>query len=173
MRRHTVMTTVAVLALVAAAAVPAAARETGTRGSAFARILPHYEAIHQALASDTLEGVAEHARAIRRIAARTAKAFSPQRAGVAADRGQECRSLLPDVERAADRLAKARTLEAAREAFGDLSRPLVRYREMATGERPYVVYCPMAKKPWLQESRQIANPYFGSKMPKCGQIVSE
>ena len=91
---------------------------------------------------------------------------------MAADKGAQCRTLLPEVERAADRLAKARSLDAAREAFGELSRPMVRYREMATGERPLVVYCPMAKKPWLQESEEIANPYFGSKMPRCGQIVS-
>jgi hypothetical protein len=50
---------------------------------------------------------------------------------------------------------------------------MVRWREMATGERPRVAYCPMAKKPWLQDSEEIANPYYGSKMLRCGEIVSK
>jgi hypothetical protein len=31
----------------------------------------------------------------------------------------------------------------------------------------------MAKKPWLQDSEEITNPYYGSKMLRCGDIVSD
>jgi len=161
------------LVFVAALAAPAAAGSGATSPkTAFAAALPHYEAIHRALAGDTLDGVAGHARAIREVARKTAAEFSPAGAGVPAAKAQECRALLPDVERAADRLAGAKSLDEARKAFGQLSQPMVRYREMTTGERPYVVFCPMAKKPWLQESKKIANPYLGSKMLQCGKIVS-
>jgi len=74
---------------------------------------------------------------------------------------------------AALRRAGAHDLAATRTAFGELSKPMVRYREMVSGDRPMVVYCPMAKKPWLQPKGEIGNPYFGQSMATCGTIVSK
>ena len=172
MRKTT--TIVGFLGLSAVLTLPLAALEGAEAGgTVFAQIMFHYEAIHESLASDTIEGVAEHARQIQMIAQETASSFSVDAAGVAAGNSQECLSLLSGVERSAKTLASARTLEAAREAFAEISRPLVRYREMVSGERPNVVFCSMAKKPWLQDSEEIANPYYGSKMLRCGDIVSD
>ena len=166
----TIITTV--LATIVAA--PATARDqAGSGETAFDAIVARYEAIYRALASDTVDGVAENALAIQTAAETAAKDFSAQKAGVATAEADACRSLLPEVARAAAKLAAAKDLGAAREAFGELSRPMVRWREMATGERPKVAYCPMAKKPWLQDSEEIANPYYGSKMLRCGSIVSK
>jgi len=154
-------------------AVPATALDqAGSGKTAFDEIVARYEAIHSALASDTLDGVAENARAIQSVAEAAAGDFSARKAGVATAEADACRDLLPEVARAAARLAAAKDLRAVREAFGELSRPMVRWREMAAGERPKVAYCPMAKKPWLQDSEEIANPYYGSKMLRCGEIVS-
>lgn len=61
----------------------------------------------------------------------------------------------------------------ARAAMGELSKPLVRFREMATGEKPVVVYCSMEKKSWLQPEGEIGDPYLGQKMATCGQVVSK
>ena len=33
-----------------------------------------------------------------------------------------------------------------------------------------VAFCPMVKKPWLQEGSALANPYYGSGMPTCGSF---
>ena len=166
----TIITTV----LAAIVAAPATADDhAGSDETAFAVIVARYEAIHGALASDTFDGVAENALAIQTAAEAAARDFSPQEAGVATANTDACRSLLPEVARAAAKLAAAKDLRAARETFGELSRPMVRWREMATGERPKVAYCPMAKKPWLQDSEEIANPYYGSKMLRCGEIVSK
>ncbi|MEO8886631.1 MAG: DUF3347 domain-containing protein [Mucilaginibacter sp.] len=33
----------------------------------------------------------------------------------------------------------------------------------------YKQYCPMKKKYWLSEASAIKNPYYGSKMPTCGE----
>ncbi len=37
----------------------------------------------------------------------------------------------------------------------------------------FVVHCPMVKADWLTETRQIANPYYGSAMLTCGEITGE
>ena len=165
---------VGLLGLTAALASPMAAHGAAeAEVTAFAEIMSRYEAIHESLAGDTIEGIAEQASEIQEIAQETFSSFSASAAGVAAGEAQECQSLLPEVERSAKTLASATTLEEAREAFSELSRPLVRYRAMVSGERPNVVICCMAKKPWLQDSKEIANPYYGSKMLRCGAIVSK
>lgn len=41
----------------------------------------------------------------------------------------------------------------------------------------FAIYCPMAFDGkgayWISENREIQNPYFGDKMPKCGEIKEE
>ncbi len=38
----------------------------------------------------------------------------------------------------------------------------------------YLEYCPMADdnkgEYWLSDKEEIANPYFGQQMPKCGEV---
>jgi Cu(I)/Ag(I) efflux system membrane fusion protein len=174
MTRNTIIRSVTLAILLASTAGVLLAHSSTSQGNtAFEAALEPYEAIHAALANDTLEGVAANARKIQRIAGQAAADFQATTAGVPADKASQCQALLPKVQDAAARLARATTLEEARQAFGELSRPMVQWREMSTStHKPNVVFCPMAKKPWLQESDQVANPYFGSKMLKCGNIVS-
>ena len=35
-----------------------------------------------------------------------------------------------------------------------------------------VLLAPMAKGSWLQEGTEIRNPYHGSEMLRCGQVVT-
>lgn len=35
----------------------------------------------------------------------------------------------------------------------------------------YYSYCPMKKAYWLTNSKEIKNPYYGAKMPACGNIT--
>lgn len=97
------------------------------------------------------------------------------------------KSSLKDVQSSAKQLAKAATeakndavanaatevaastdLEKARTAFGALSDEMINVRNSVTGERPGIAYCPMAKKSWLQTTKEaIANPYEPA-MKECG-----
>ena len=156
-----------------AAAAALAAPATAATPTGFAAVLPHYEAIHAALAGDSIKDIANHAKTIELAAGVLATEFDATKAGVEKDQAGECRKLLPEISKAAAKLAAATNLKTARSAFGELSRPMVRWREMATGDRPLVVYCPMAKESWLQASKNIANPYLGAKMLKCGKVVSK
>jgi len=141
--------------------------------SAFASMITHYDAIHGALAGDTTKGISNHAKEIREIADATSKNFNAMMAGVSEENAKALKDLLPEVGRAASKLESAKDLSSAREAFGELSQPLVRYRKMLTGEDTKVAYCPMVKKPWLQTAEKIENPYYGSSMLRCGSFVSE
>ncbi len=79
-----------------------------------------------------------------------------------------------DVSRAASDAAKAEDIEAIRAAFKRLSEEVSK-KEVPEGF--VVAFCPMADEgkgaPWVQKDGEIANPYFGSKMLRCGTIQSE
>ena len=34
----------------------------------------------------------------------------------------------------------------------------------------YIFHCPMTKGDWLQASEEMANPFYGFKMLKCGEL---
>jgi Protein of unknown function (DUF3347) len=48
---------------------------------------------------------------------------------------------------------------------------------VGTDQKLYEDFCPMANNNegalWISESKEIHNPYMGSKMPKCGKIQME
>ncbi len=144
----------------------------GEKATSFEQIMGHYEAIRGALLHDSTEGVAAHAKEIESIVLKAGAKFEPAAVGVTSST-QECMTLLNEIASSASKLAQAKNLANAREIFGELSKPMVRFREMASGDKPMVVYCSMAKKAWLQPEGQVGNPYFGQKMAKCGEVVSK
>lgn len=156
---------VTVLALVLAAGAAAAAGDT-----AFTVVFDHYEAIREALIGSSTAATADEARAIADEAASLAAGFSAERAGVAPGDAATVQELLPEVRERALKLAAAEDLDATRQAFADLTKPLSRWQKLVEGPRPVVVYCPMEKKAWLQPDGPIGNPYAPS-MLRCGEVV--
>lgn len=66
-------------------------------------------------------------------------------------------------------------LEEARKQFKDLSQSMINYfkelqEKFEGAEKIYVYYCPMAGASWLQEEEGTRNPYYGTKMLKCGSV---
>ena len=116
--------------------------------------LEHYFPIRTALAGDKTEGVKEHADAL-------------------------AKSKDEAVAKAATALAEAKDIAAARKAFGDVSKSLIATLEAAQKKGTavgtvHIFECPMAKPygKWLQADEKIGNPYYGSKMLKCGTKVA-
>jgi len=144
------------VALVAGLLASPAARAADT--GPFTEMAEHYEVIWRSLAGDTVDDVAEHARAIAEIAEE-------------ADHPAAGREIAPEIAQSAVALATAEDISAARQAFGDLTKPLVRYRKAVGAERLKVAYCPMANKAWLQPEGEIGNPYYGSEMLTCGSFI--
>lgn len=161
------------LAVSLAAALAATAAWSGGNATVYDKMLDHYEAVRRALLHDSTDGVADHAGAMQALAHDTEARFDAAEAGVEAEQKDDCLGLLPEIEKAAGRLAAAVSLKDAREAFGELTKPLVRYRKMAGDKDSEIVYCAMVKLAWLQPSGDIGNPYYGQAMPTCGQVVSE
>jgi hypothetical protein len=150
-------------------ASPAAAAKVDS----FDAVLDHYEAMRLALAGDSVKGVSEHARRLQQAAADLQKGLTAEAAGVPAAKLPEVEALLPELTKAAGTLAAAKGLGAARDAFYELSKPLVRWRQ-AAGEGPEVAFCPMLKRSWLQPAgEKLGNPYYGSEMLRCGSIASK
>jgi Cu(I)/Ag(I) efflux system membrane fusion protein len=77
------------------------------------------------------------------------------------------------IDTAAAQLASAGGLADAREKFGTLTDAVVAYMEgqrLAAPEGVRRAWCPMARKTWLQQGDTLANPYYGTSMPTCGEF---
>ncbi|MFZ1699758.1 MAG: DUF3347 domain-containing protein [Pyrinomonadaceae bacterium] len=63
-------------------------------------------------------------------------------------------------------------LEHQREHFMKLSNNMYAlvFGFKANKTEAYLQYCPMKKASWLSESKEIRNPYYGSKMLTCGSV---
>ncbi len=120
-----------------------------------------YEDVRSALARDDLSGARDHSREL-------AEALASADFGTPAHREAAAAAALE--------VAGATDAEAARVAFGDVSRPLV----AAVAEDPrlrdsmHLFTCPMAKGfgQWVQPDPGISNPYMGTAMPTCGSAAA-
>jgi hypothetical protein len=124
------------------------------------QLLEPYYSIQKSLASDSINGVSASAAQIADIS-RKAAATEPQ-----------AKAQLLTIADAATKF-KAADLKSARGGFGELSDRLIAFLQTTGTKRnpPYQFFCPMVKKNWLQPNKETRNPYFGSAMPKCGQLV--
>jgi hypothetical protein len=113
-----------------------------------ARAFERYEAIRAALATDGLANVAGNAAALAPLASALAG---------------------KDAEAAVQRLRAAKTLEQARNEFGNVSLLLV--PKFLDARLPGVIgfACSMKQNAvWAQRGESIENPYFGKVMLTCG-----
>lgn len=124
------------------------------------QILGHYYAIQKSLALDSAAGVS----------ASTAQIANLSRKAAAKD--VKVKVQLTALANAAQKL-ESKDIKSARSGFGDLSDALIAYLKEAQAKRnpPYQFYCPMVKKNWLQPDKGIRNPYYGSEMLTCGELV--
>ena len=124
------------------------------------KILSQYAKIHSSLAKDSTEGVDAAAKSIQELASQL-KSVDPASA-----------KLGEDIARAAQSI-QGEDLEQARLKFFELSKPLLVYLNTSySGDATYYrYYCDMAKKGWVQSEKGIRNPYYGSSMLTCGELI--
>jgi hypothetical protein len=128
-------------------------------------LVEQYFIIHTALAGDKTTGVAKAAKAITRLSKKL-KAKS-----VEGEHAKHYLTLPSKLKAAATKLSKAKKIEAAREAFKELSRPMAMWVSMSKPAGLSVIFCSMARGSWIQKDTRIRNPYYGAKMLKCGEVV--
>ena len=113
-------------------------------------VLDNYLKIQAALAQDSIRGVPQSAAAIAKAVRSDASRTFPQR-----------------LARQAERLAAAKDLAAARDAFRRVSPHLITYVKKNHVAGFHKGYCRMQKAAWLQADPTIDNPYMGKAMPGC------
>ncbi len=153
----------AVVAVTAGRGAAASGTEAFDKG--MEPILTSYLKIHGALAGDTTKGVAAAAKSIAKAA--------PKLNGktVVGEHAAHYKGLPGKIEKAAKALGKASSLEQAREAFKELSKPMAMWGTMSKPTGIDVVFCSMAKGSWLQKRGKVLNPYYGKSMLHCGEVV--
>ena len=101
-------------------------------------------------------------------------------AGLSAEHRMVWREELSSLTTAIDSAAGAKGIESLRESFEAVSNSMLTIvREFGHDASANLVeaYCPMAFNDagasWLQEGRDIRNPYFGASMLSCGDVREE
>lgn len=63
-------------------------------------------------------------------------------------------------------------LKKQRDTFKSLSKSTYDLIKVSSPEQPiYKQYCPMADADWLSKEKAVKNPYYGSSMLTCGNVV--
>jgi hypothetical protein len=140
--------------------------ENAKLDAAMQPVLGEYLKIQKALASDSQSGVAAAAQSIEKLASRL------DRQSVKGKNAEHYRALPGKIKAAAGRLQRARTLADCRATFKELSQPMALWASLSRPTEVNVLYCSMAKASWLQKDKVIRNPYYGSQMLSCGEVVS-
>ena len=126
---------------------------------ASASLVELYVPIQEALAGDSAAKVKEQAAKLAAEAAAAAK-------------GAVDGKPLDEVANAA-RAMTAGDLEALREQFKPVSLALARLLEKESVAGHGIYYCPMADGYWVQKRGEVANPYYGKDMLRCGAEVKK
>jgi hypothetical protein len=73
----------------------------------------------------------------------------------------------------AGKLAKSKDIKSEREHFAGLSTSMIALAKASklSAEPVYQMYCPMKKSNWLSSEKAVKNPYYGSAMLTCGNVV--
>ncbi|QYM78241.1 DUF3347 domain-containing protein [Horticoccus luteus] len=139
------------------ATAPVSARPTELKPEFVATLLRAYLEIQTALAADDLSAA--------RLAAESLLA--------SAAKAPELTSLTAPVKN----IAHAADLASARKSFLAASHEMIRLVEtpgVPGGEKLYLAHCPMAfggtGGDWLQSDKTVNNPYYGSRMLRCGTV---
>lgn len=129
-------------------------------------VLEAYLKIPAALAADRTDGVAAAAKLVQQGAAK----LDP--AAVSGEHAGHYKDIPKKLQETAAKLSAAPDIAAMREALKELSKPMAMWATMSKPEGISVMYCSMAPGSWLQRGTTVANPYYGAKMLRCGEIVA-
>jgi hypothetical protein len=151
-----------ILAMVAALLFSAAVVVAETPQGGTAELVTLYVPMQEALAGDSVTAVKEQAAKIASEAAEGAKA-----AKAAGDK-----AALDAVAVAAKGMT-ATDITALRDQFKPLSLALAKAVEKEAVAGHGIYFCPMADAYWIQKRGDVANPYYGKDMLRCGEEVKK
>ncbi len=99
------------------------------------------------------------------------KAFSEfDMSKLSGEQHKEYMEIVEDATEQAEHIVKS-PIDHQREHFETLSVDMIDLIALLGTEKTlYEDYCPMKKMAWLSETKEIKNPFYGSKMMDCGKV---
>ncbi|RYY20379.1 MAG: DUF3347 domain-containing protein [Chitinophagaceae bacterium] len=136
-------------------------------------VVSSYLNLKNALANDDGKAAALAGSAVQKaIANADTASFSADQKKMFAEVNEDA------IEHAEHIAANATNIEHQREHFETLSKDLYdMVKAFGTSQTLYQTHCPMYNKNkganWLSETKEVKNPYFGSKMLTCGEVKEQ
>jgi len=145
---------------------PAFAQKAEVSGK-FNQSLKSYYALKNALATDKQEEAPKLALALQ-----TAVKEVPHKGFKDTKQHLLWMSESAVIQQKAVELSKNKDLKSQRKNFESISTAFIQLtRELKLNDQDaFVQYCPMGKFSWLNEVKEIQNPYYGSEMYDCGTV---
>jgi RND family efflux transporter MFP subunit len=156
--------------LVAADAVPRPTSAPAAIAAQMNYLMEHYLELQKRYASDRTSDAALHALGLVGAAGAILTQLDDPAVDLPDEFGDAVRKL-----RAGALKTTGKDLEADRVTFieiGAAMRTLVKHVRPDRQQYPdiYIYHCPMTKGDWLQASDEMANPFYGFEMLKCGEL---
>jgi len=132
----------------------------------FDEIITEYMKITDTLSKDNTKDVKKNSKKIVSLLEELGKTkFS--------SKVKNYKNLLIKIKKGAKKLVKAKNIARMRKALKKLSTPLVKIVEIEKPVGVNVALCTMYKggAKWLMHGKNIENPYWGSAMYSCGDVV--
>ena len=134
-------------------------------------VIADYLTLKNALVSDDKDGAAKAGEKLES----SLKRFDIGKFGD--ELQDELRDIVEDATEHAEHIAKS-DIGHQREHFDVLSKDVIDLLAITGSDRTlYQAYCPMYNNnkgaQWLSASKEIKNPYYGSKMMTCGEVQKE
>ena len=134
-------------------------------------IVDHYLHIKNALANDNGSEAANGGKAVEQAMGKIDKSF------FTADQKKVYDDIEEELKEHAEHIGKnGDKIEHQREHFAMMSEVIYELvKAFGAGQPIYHDHCPMYNENkggamWLSETKELNNPYFGAKMPKCGNV---
>ena len=129
-------------------------------------IINNYLELKESLASDSKENAAKVGKLlVKSLAGFDISDFNPEQQ-------KELKDIIETAKEHAEHIAKSE-MDHQREHFKALSTDMIDMIAITgTPNTLYQQFCPMYDKgsAWLSANKDIKNPYYGSKMLKCGKV---
>ncbi|MCH7525743.1 MAG: DUF3347 domain-containing protein, partial [Bacteroidetes bacterium] len=140
---------------------------TTQKSGDLSKIIDSYLEIKNGLVADSKNGAAKGATSML-------TAFADfDMSALTGDTHKEYMEILESAKEQAEHIEKS-PIDHQREHFETLSTDVNDLITLlGTDKTLYVDYCPMKKMSWLSETKDIKNPYYGSKMLTCGNIQKQ
>jgi hypothetical protein len=152
--------------VLALAAQPQAAEKEKAETDPIQVILEDYFRAGQLLAADSLAGVKQQVKSIF-----TASDSLLKSEDISTEENEDYLARLKSIQAAAKQF-DSKDVNTARESYKALSQAVTGLvKDYGFSGQAYSFYCPMVKETWLQSEDQIANPFYGSKMLRCGKMT--